>query len=283
MRPDELGAAAAFQDHAAFDLRPTRFEQPALVTLAQNGGLVLGAYDGPDLVGLSISFLGTDVSDPKRPAMANLKMVTPFLGEHPRVHGQSVLYQLLLHQRDFATRQGIRLITWTLDPLNSADAHLSLHLLGAIADQYVPDYFGANGHPTGVGDRLIMEWWVTNRRVEERLTGRRGLLSLQHYLDGNATIMNPSQVDDGWPVPDDSQPSLTETHMMLVEVPADFHALHGEAPALAASWRQHIRTTLVGMLASGYVITDFLHEAWEGRPRSFYVFSRVPGTSFSAS
>ncbi len=281
-QPDELVAAAAFQSDPAFDAQPIRFEQPALVVLAENGGLVLGAFDGAELVGVSISFLGTDISDPKRPAMANLKMVTPVLGERPDYREHDVAYRLLLAQRDFATRQGIRLITWMLDPLNSTYAHLSLHLLGAITDRYVTDFYGANGHPVGTTDRLMVDWWVTNRRVEERLAGRRGLLRLHHYLDGNAQIINPTQVVDGFPVPDQPQ-ILSDANSLLLEIPVNMGVLADEAPELVQSWRQHVRNVLMTVLPAGFVITDFVTDEWEGRLRAFYALSRAPSGFFSPS
>ncbi len=282
IKPGELGAAASFQDHPAFAAQPIRFTQPALVTLAQNGGLVLGAYDGSDLVGLSVSFLGTDVSDPRRPAMANLKMVTAFLGEHPDVRDQDVAFELLLEQRAVATRQGIRLITWTLDPLNSAYAHLSLHQLGAIADLFVPDYFGVNGHPARASDRLVIEWWVTNRRVEERLTGRRVQLGLEQYLDGNAMVINPSQPGERWPEPEPLR-TVESANMLLLEIPPDIAALHEDVPDLAQSWRDHVRRAMRAVLSAGYVITDFVQGDWQGRPRGFYVLSLAPRSFFSMS
>lgn len=282
VQPGELGAAASFQEHPAFAAQPIRFTQPALVALAQNGGLVLGAYDGSDLVGLSVSFLGTDVSDPRRPAMANLKMVTTFLGEHPGVRDQDVAFDLLLEQRAFAIRQGIRLITWTLDPLNCAYAHLSLHQLGAVTDQFVADYFGANGHAAGASDRLVIEWWVTNRRVEERLTGRRVQLGLEQYIGGNATVINPSQTGERWPEPKPLR-TIESANMLLLEISPDIAALREDAPALAQSWREHVRSAMRAVLGAGYVITDFVQGDWQGRSRVFYVLSLAPRSFFSLS
>ncbi|WP_162909933.1 hypothetical protein [Aggregatilinea lenta] len=281
IQPDDLRDAATFQDHPAFGAQPIRFSQPALVALAHNGGLVLGAYDNGDLIGLSVSFLGTDVSDPKRPAMANLKMVTTFLGVHPDARA-GVGFELLLEQRAYATRQGIRLITWTLDPLNAAYADLSLHQLGAITGEFVADYFGANGHPTSAADRLVIEWWVTNRRVEERLTGRRVQLELDAYLGGNATVINPSQPGEPWPQPEPLH-AMGEATILLLEIPIEFGALHVDVPELAASWREHVRVALRAVLSEGYIITDFVQGNWQGRPRSFYVLSLAPRSFFSLS
>lgn len=281
VQPDDLHAAAAFQEHPAFGAQPIRFAQPALVALAQNGGLVLGAYTNDDLVGLSISFLGTDVSDPKRPAMANLKMVTTFLGVHPDAR-EDVAFDLLLGQRAYATRQGIRLITWTIDPLNAAYADLSLHQLGAITGEFVADYYGTDGHPQSAADRLVIEWWVTNRRVEERLTGRRMQLGLDQYLGGNATVINPSQPGEPWPQPEPLH-SMGEATMLLLEIPFEFGALHVDVPELAAAWRDHVRGALRILLSEGYIITDFVQGSWQGRPRSFYVLSLAPRGFFSAS
>src|SRR5688500_8341115 len=67
-----------------------------LLTVAQNGGLVLGAYHGDQLVGFLLGFLGTDEGPSDRPAMTRLKHCSHQLGVLPAYRNQNVGYQLKL-------------------------------------------------------------------------------------------------------------------------------------------------------------------------------------------
>ena len=153
-----------------------------LFSLATSGGHVIAAFDGDKMVAVLIGFLGTDIQEPTRPAMANLRIVSKRMIVLPEYRGQGVGYKLKKRQREFAMRQGIRLVTWTFDPMLMANAHLNIRKLGAISTSYLENYYGTVNEGglsrTGTSDRLLVEWWVTNRRVEERLNGSRGLINL---------------------------------------------------------------------------------------------------------
>jgi len=260
--PNELQDVAAFQaSQPGLDIQ---FEPTALIALAQNGGLVLGAYQGAQLVGMSISILGTETRDPNRPAMANLKLATITVGIHPDHHHRDLAYRLFVRQREIAIQQGVRLITWTEDPMDSQFAHLSLRQLGAITDRYIPNYYGTNGFSEpGQWDRLIMEWWITRPRVEERLTGSRGQLALQHYLDANGVILSPAALSDAEMVQIES---LLSSTTVLLEMPGQ-------------DGRARVRTLLLSAFAAGYVATDFVQD----QARNYYVLSRVPTSVFSSN
>jgi predicted GNAT superfamily acetyltransferase len=175
-----------------------------LFSMASHGGHVIGAFDGELLVGVLIDFLGTAENEPYRPAMANLQLVSKRMLVLPEYRGQGVGYKLKKRQREYAMRQGIRLISWTFDPLLAANAHLNIRKLGAICTTYLEDYYGVGDEGglsiLGSSDRLLAEWWVTNRRVEERLNGTRGDIRLEQYLEALTPIANASRVDESdWP------------------------------------------------------------------------------------
>src|SRR3972149_10045985 len=59
-----------------------------LLTVAQNGGVVLVASEGERIVGFVMGFLGTDQASPNRVAMARLKKCSPMLCVYPDLRGQ---------------------------------------------------------------------------------------------------------------------------------------------------------------------------------------------------
>jgi predicted GNAT superfamily acetyltransferase len=250
-----------------------------LFSLATSGGHVIAAFDGDKMVAVVIGFLGTDIQEPNRPAMANLRIVSKRMIVLPEYRGQGVGYKLKKRQREFAMRQGIRLVTWTFDPMLTANAHLNIRKLGAISTSYLEDYYGTSNEGglsrTGSSDRLIVEWWVTNRRVEERLNGSRGLINLNQYLEADTPIVNASSMNGtGLIVPSDNFDVPTGS-LGLVEIPVTYEGLIRDNMPLAVRWQGHIREVMQSLLANGYIITDFVRSSFENRDRAFYLFSQA--------
>lgn len=247
-----------------------------LRSLASAGAPLLGAFDGSLLVGFSLGFLGLDMPESDRPALANLKLASKRMAVHPDYRGSGIAYHLKLEQRDFAIQQGLRLITWTFDPLISRNAHLYIRKLGAIVRRFEADFYrGSLGQIEAVpgSDRFICEWWVTSNRVEEKINGNRKSLSLENYMSGGVPLVNPA-----YPRPDGSVApylgtsniNLNDHHLLLVEIPTDHRPLSHDV-ALGQQWREHTRRIFTEIFASGYIVTDFIHQQYEGHERSFYV------------
>ena len=252
---------------------------PWMLAIARNGGLVLGAFDGERAVGFLVGFLGTDQPAGARPAMADLKHVSAQIGVLPSYQGQGVGFRLKLAQRDFVARQGVRLVTWTFDPLDSRHAYFNMRKLGAVTRRYLRDYDPAQGDAPA--DRIGAEWWVNSRRVERRLSGERAGLTLNYYASARVPILNPTTPGrDGFARPANVVAGVESLDhvVVLVEIPHNFPALRAADPALAGAWRHHVREVLEPVLAAGYISTDFVYENVEGRLRSFYVLSQGNAT-----
>lgn len=247
-----------------------------LFTIASAGGHVLGAFDGSRMVGVLIGLIGTNTAVVDRPAMANLLIASKRMVVLPEYRNAGVGYRLKLAQRAAAIRQGIRLVTWTYDPLLAPNAHLNLRKLGCISREYWVDYYGTDPTSTlvtlGSSDRLPVEWWVTHRRVEERLNEKRSALTLQHYVDAEATVLNPADMEGLWLYPSTTVTPPVGTFALL-EIPPNYALMIQDHPELAREWRAHTRELFTEMLRGGYYVADFLRGALSGRERNFYLFS----------
>lgn len=250
----------------------------ALISFSRNGAPVLGAFDDGRIVGFLLSYLGIESPESQRPAMANLKLVSQRMAVLPEYRDRGIGYALKLAQRDYALKQGIRLITWTYDPLLSRNAHLNIRKLGAIVREYWRDYYGTTPSPQvvlGSSDRFVVEWWVTGNRVEQRMSGKRGGLTLSQYTDANARVLNPTLLAANGSVYPGDMIYQPQGMVTLVEIPDDYYTLVQDDPELARAWREHSRDVLISTLASGYTVTDFVRGPYEGRLRSFYALSVV--------
>lgn len=249
-----------------------------LLSLANYGGHVLAALDGEKMVGVLVGFIGTSTKETNRPAMANLQLVSKRMVVLPAYRNRGIAYRLKLAQRDIAIQQGIRLVTWTYDPLIAVNAYLNIHKLGGVSHIYYENYYGTEDEGgltiAGASDRLFVEWWVTNRRVKERISGKRGDLALKQYLEANTRILNPTSAEtNGTPWPPE-RTSTVAGALVLVEIPLDYLGIARTDTVLAQEWRAHTRELFNRLLTKGYLVTDFLRENYEGRDRAFYVFSQ---------
>jgi predicted GNAT superfamily acetyltransferase len=250
-----------------------------LSTAAHNGGLLIGAFDDDRLIGFVFGFLGTDEAESERPALTRLKHCSHMLGVLPEYRDQHIGYLLKLAQREFVVRQGVRLITWTYDPLESRNAHLNIARLGAVCRTYLRDVYGSMSDGLNAGlpsDRFQVDWWVTSNRVKERLSGGRAPLTLESFTSAGAEIINPAESKDNLlhPPPHFTEPGGT---FALVEIPYNFQAIKVYDLTLAQAWRFHVREVFETLFANHYLITDVFTESREGRLRSFYALTYSEG------
>jgi predicted GNAT superfamily acetyltransferase len=132
-----------------------------LIMLVKSGGHVLAAFWQEKLVGFALAFPA--VRPGQEPSMAS-----HMLAVLPAYRGRGIGRALKWAQRDWCLARGFRLLTWTFDPLEAANAHLNLNVLGAVAPQYLVNAYGELRDRRNVGlpsDRLWVHWWLDSPRV----------------------------------------------------------------------------------------------------------------------
>lgn len=176
-------------------------------------------------------------------------------------------------QRDDALAQGISLITWTYDPLQARNAHLNLRRLGAVATEFVPDFYGItsstlhHGLPT---DRLLVHWELNSARVFARLA--EGEPTATAVAPAHPRI-NDVKWQAGWPV--SSEPRLElDAPELLLEIPPDWDVLCGAAPRMAEDWHGKVRRAFQTYFSRGYFAGDFVPTEDGGRRRPLYIFKK---------
>ena len=199
-----------------------------MIAVKAAGGVLLGAFDGQTLVGFVYGFVAEEDGE-----MAHHSHM---LAVKHAYRNFNLGYKLKLAQREEVLAQGINLITWTFDPLQSLNAHFNFTKLGVISDRYVINFYGEEAasflHQTGT-DRFWVKWLLTSDRVVERLNATKPVLE------------NPSD-------------------KILIEIPANINALVEENPEAAYEWRLRTRRAFTEAIESGYVVRDFYREAGKG-------------------
>lgn len=148
------------------------------------GGQVLGAFDDRQMVGFALSIPGT--------RSGHLYLHSHMLAVRKEYRNAGVGRRLKLLQREEALSRGIELIEWTFDPLEIKNAYLNIEKLGAIARRYNINQYGITSSPLQGGlpsDRLIAEWWLQSRRVENLFaTGKNPAFIQQAAIEVPAQI-----------------------------------------------------------------------------------------------
>jgi len=222
-----------------------------LVTVAETGGAVIsaavaGQNGGEKIVGFAIGWGGFVSGRPR--------ILSDMLGVLPGFRGDGLGAELKKLQAALAVAGGFVEMVWTVDPLRAANARLNFDKLGAYADRYEIDRYGAEfaadlygGLPT---DRLHITWPLTSPDVHGRL--------LSHVQPRSGaevealSVFDPTRRDDGV----NRQPPHVRTPL-----PADIDQLVTADPAAALRWRLELRETLIAAFAQGYVITGFAPSA----------------------
>lgn len=232
---------------------------PVLLTASQNGGTVLGAFDGDKMVGYLFGFLG--LHENRGP----LKLCSQTMGVLPEYRGRGIAEQLKWAQRERALRLGLKLITWTYDPLEGPNAYLNLRKLHGIVRTYkrnvYGEHFGAlnEGLPT---DRFLVEWWI--ERIADgglRIADGKEITRVEGSGAEQRLIKYDLEAED---------------EAVRVETPVNIQAIRQENLPLALEWRLKTREIFETYFARGYLAVDFTREERGGASRNLYTLWRPP-------
>jgi predicted GNAT superfamily acetyltransferase len=242
---------------------------PMLKTAAENGGTIIGAFDGGKLIGFLFGFLGLHTD-------RRLKLCSQTMGILPEYRNKGVAATLKWAQRERVLANEIDLITWTYDPLEAPNARLNLHTLGGVARIYKQNVYGENFGRLGQGlpsDRFLVEWWIATERVQQR---------------HDRVVVEPIGVDS--PIVNACSGGTGDRHITAidlnldapigrVEIPNDLQAIKQSNMALAQDWRIKTRELFEAYFARGYEVIDFVRagEVWGATraARNWYVLRRV--------
>ncbi len=237
-----------------------------LAATREVGAILIGAFDGPSLIGFAYSFVGRE----------NERMIhhSHMLAVTPSHRNFNLGYRLKLAQRERALAQGINRMTWTFDPLQSLNAHFNFNKLGVLADRYKIDFYGEATssflHQMGT-DRLWVTWLLDSRRVRERLQAKDR--SRPSSLDPDRIACLVRVGPNNAPERGLSSEVHGQKHLSI-EIPPDINTLHRESPDLAARWREATRVAFSEAISGGYQIEDFYGSSRSDQPVGVYLLTR---------
>ena len=219
------------------------------VALKAAGSILLGAFEGRELVGFALAFPSFEHD--------RVGLHSHMLAVRPSHREYGLGRRLKLAQRDRALTMGITDMTWTFDPLRSLNAHLNFSKLGVISDSYRVDFYGpqtsSHLHTNGT-DRLWVTWRMADPRVQQRLNGKDGSAEALDALKHLEPLIRFN--GDVKPVEGDFVASLSRQRI-AIEIPRDMDRIEHTNKELAHDWRLATRHAFIEALNTGFVVKEF--------------------------
>ncbi|MGE0817569.1 MAG: GNAT family N-acetyltransferase [Candidatus Nanopelagicales bacterium] len=253
---DELADARAVWD-AVWPTVPgaTEITGNLIRAIEHAGGYVSGAYAGGRMVGSCLAFLGRSREDAGWHTHLHSHIAAATPGNADRGIGTA----LKLHQRAWALEHDIDRVVWTFDPLVRRNARLNLVKLGAVASEYLVDFYGVMDDALNVGepsDRLLAQWDVGSERVAAALAGAVPLETHDELLARGA--------EAALVVGDEGEPHVvpTSARTTLVALPGDIIDIRRRDGGLARAWRLAVRQALAPVGAGEAQVVGLTSDGW---------------------
>ena len=221
-----------------------------LRALTKAGNYVVGAFDGPELMGACVGFFGppTDAA-----------MHSHIAGVSAAAHGRSVGFALKVHQRAWAMQHGVTTIAWTFDPLVRRNAYFNVVKLSATPAEYLTNFYGGMHDSINSNDdtdRLLVQWDLYLPAVEAACVGKIEPRDAEAERSRGAVVGLASSPEGG-PIA-----GTLDGPTVLVAVPPDIETLRTTDPGQAKEWRVALREALATLMADGARVAGFDRAGW---------------------
>lgn len=234
------------------------------ITAIKNGGLVIGAYDGEKLIGFQYSFPGFNGK--------SSYLCSHILGTDKQYRNKGIGKKLKLAQREEALKLGYSLITWTYDPLESANAYLNIAKLGGVCKAYITNCYGEMNDFLNSGipsDRFLVEWYIQQEETDFSVE----CVELDFLIENSLIQWDTNQ--EGLPFPSSVRElPEPECDTIFVAIPKDFRIIKETNMKTAIEWRMKTRDTFSRLFHEGWQVTDFKKNTVSEIPVQFYVFTK---------
>jgi predicted GNAT superfamily acetyltransferase len=210
-----------------------------LLTSVKNGGLLLGAYEDELLIGLLYAFPGF--------ARGEAYLCSHMMGIREGWRSRGIGERLKQRQAEMAREQGYRLVTWTYDPLETANGYLNIGKLGAVCGTYIINCYGEMNDLLNQGlpsDRFQVEWWV-DQELPPLSTGEE------------AKLLGYHRNERGLPVPELIYEENAGYGRLVVTVPSSIQDIKKADIGLAKHWREVTREAFCQAFGAGWIVGGF--------------------------
>jgi predicted GNAT superfamily acetyltransferase len=232
------------------------------LTAVKNGGLVLGAFLNEKLIGFQYSFPGFDGTC--------VYLCSHILAVDPAYRSMGIGAKLKHAQRQESKKKGYSYISWTYDPLESANGYLNIGKLGAVCSTYIENCYGDMNDPLNANlpsDRFVVEWASAEdtKRAQPTYTP-------DQIMD--ASLIQWTLTDEGFPSVTGIDEKWLDHDVVSVAIPSAFQQMKEVSPSLALDWRMRTRRVFQMCFAKGFEVTNFMKYPESSAPVHFYILTK---------
>ncbi|MGA2198373.1 MAG: GNAT family N-acetyltransferase [Nitrososphaerales archaeon] len=246
--PDDFEEAEEVQ-MSAWGMGP-RGATPKEVMIAvnDNGGLVLGAFEGKKMVGFALTLVGY--------RGGSVYMYSHMTGVAKEYQSRGIGFLIKRKQREISLARGFSSIAWTFDPIIARNAHFNFRKLGVVARNYLVDYYGPMTDSINAGwptDRFLCEWFIEPRmqrlvRSYGRHPPREPHTVIERRGRGSDSFCHEWRID-------------TSAEKALVDIPPDVVGLKSRHPEEGNRWREATREIFQAYFGAGYSAVALLEKS----------------------
>ncbi len=159
-------------------------------------------------------------------------LASRFLAVHPSVRKSGIARDMKLLQAYAALNTGHHAAEWTFDPMRSVNAYLNFNKLGAFAERYKINKYGAlktKLYGDVPSDRFVVRWNFTDSSVQAHIHGKAKPIVFNLEDVPTATPVNvQTAIDERWP-------------LIKLPIPYDIDQLAATKPNEAQEYRATVR------------------------------------------
>jgi predicted GNAT superfamily acetyltransferase len=223
-----------------------------LIAAVKAGGVLLGAFDGGKMVGFAYGFVSFEKGQ-----MAHHSHMLAVL---PEYRNYKLGEKLKRAQKDFVLKQGIKIMSWTFDPLQSLNAYFNFNKLGVISNTYFIDFYGDDA-PSFLHRNSTDRLWVFWNLDEEKLKSEVDLENITRLVR-----LSKGEIPNTF--------GLTDEEYLAIEIPTNINKLQDENIELAVEWRNATRKAFVEAFGKGYTAREFYRMNRDGEDYGVYLLKR---------
>ncbi len=213
---------------------------------------MLGAFEGGKMVGFAYGFVSYE-----RGQMAHHSHMLAVL---PEYRNYKLGEKLKRAQREFVLQQGISLMSWTFDPLQSLNAYFNFNKIGVVSNTYFVDFYGDDA-PSFLHQNSTDRLWVFWNLNEEKPQPDVNLENVKRLV----------QLEKG-EIPQTFD--LTDEEYIAIEIPTNINKLQEENNALATEWREVTRKAFIEAFAKGFRAMGFNRMNRDGQEYGLYLLKK---------
>jgi predicted GNAT superfamily acetyltransferase len=217
------------------------------------GGVLIGAFDEQTLVGFVYGFVSFEKGQTAHHSH--------LLAVKPEYRNYKLGEKLKNAQREFVQKQGISMISWTFDPLQSINAYFNFSKLGVVSDTYFVDFYGDDA-PSFLHRNSTDRLWVFWHLNEEKKICEIDLENIKRLVNFDKN----------------KAPQIFEIEatdqQLAIAIPPDINKMQTLNLSLAVEWRQVTRTAFTNAFGQGFQAQGFYRLNQDGQNYGVYLLKR---------